>query len=182
MLESILKIILLLIVLIAVICYWLIPRSKLAKKVKMTVGLFIVTNIIGILSGISGVAGIFIWKTYLIEVHLWELIVMPYALVMVYWLIIIKMKKSTEIVDEKQEWDMSQAAGITIGGTIVILSVMFQLSTHNLVDLNNGLWFPFYIFITILIFSLSTLLFLDFCKIACYKKIVNKCTVCYCKI
>jgi len=159
MIESIIKIILLLIVLIAVICYWLIPRSKLAKKVKMTVGLFIVTNIIGILSGILGVVGIFIWKTYLIEAHLWELIVMPYALVMVYWLLIIKLKKSTEIVDEKQKWDMSQAAGITIGGTIVILSVVFQLSTHNLVDMGQGLWFPLYIFITIFIFSLTILLF-----------------------
>jgi hypothetical protein len=159
MLESIIKIILVATVIIAAFCYWLIPKTKFARKMKMTVPLFVVTNIVGIVCGIIGIIGIFLWKGFIIEAHLWELIIFPYALVWVYWLIIIRLKKTSVIVDEKQEWDMSQAAGITFGGTILTLSIMFQLSMHKIVDLNDGLWFPFYLFISIFLFSFSTLLF-----------------------
>ena len=158
MLESIIKIILVATLLIACLCYWLVPRTKYANKMKMTIPLFYITNIIGIISGIVGLAGIFIWKNLIIEAHLWELIITPYALVWVYWLTIIRIKRTTVIVDEKQEWDMSQAAGATIAGTMVILGFMFLLSDADVYQLNNGMWFPFYFFTTIFIFSLSTLL------------------------
>jgi hypothetical protein len=159
MFESIIKLILVVIVILAALCYWLLPKTNFAKKMKMTVPLFITTNIVGIVCGIIGIMGIFLWKGFIIEAHLWELIIFPYALVWIYWLIIIRLKKTSVIVDEKQEWDMSQAAGITYGGTIVTLSVMFQLSMHKIVDLNDGLWFPFYLFLSIFLFSCSTLLF-----------------------
>ena len=159
MLESIIKIILVAVVIFAALCYWLIPKTKLAKKMKMTVSLFIATNIVGIVCGIIGLTSVFLWDEIIIEAHLWELIVFPYALVWLYWLIIIRLKKTSVIIDEKQEWDMSQAAGTTFGGTIVTLSIMFQLSMQKIVDLNDGLWFPFYLFTTIFLFSLSTLLF-----------------------
>ena len=149
MLESIIKIILVTVVILAALCYWLIPKTKFAKKTKMTVPLFITTNIVGIVCGIFGLIAIFLWHEFIIEAHLWELIIFPYVLVWVYWLIIIRIRKKSVIVDEKQEWDMSQAAGFTFGGTIVILSIMFQLSMKKIVDLNNGLWFPCYLFLTI---------------------------------
>ena len=159
MVEIIIKIILLIVVVIAVLTFWLLPKSRFSDKIKMTVSLFIITNALGILCSATGLVVIVLFPNLVIEAHLWELIVMPYALFMIYWLIIIRKKKSTAIIDEKQEWNMSQAAGITIGGTIVILSIVFQLSTHNLFQLNDGLWFPFYLFITLFLFSLSTLFF-----------------------
>ncbi|MBC8181988.1 hypothetical protein H8E88_12795 [candidate division KSB1 bacterium] len=159
MLESIIKIVLVVVLLLAALCFWLLPKTKLAKKLKMTVPIFITTNIVGIACGIFGLVGIFIWKEFIIEAHLWELIIFPYTLVWVYWLMVIRLKKTSIIVDEKQEWDMSQAAGSTIAGTLLILAFMFNLSYNDVYQLNNGMWFPFYLFTTILLFSVSTLLF-----------------------
>ncbi len=159
MLESIIKIIIVVVLLLTALCYWLIPKTKFAQKMKMTVSIFITTNIVGIVCGIFGLIGIFMWNELIIKLHLWELIVMPYVLVWVYWLIIIRIKKTSEIVDEKQEWDMSQAAGSTIAGTILIFAFMFNLSYSDIYQLNNGMWFPFYLFTTIFLYSLSTLLF-----------------------
>ena len=158
MLEIVIKFVLVALLVIAGFCYWLLPKTKLAHKIKMTVPLFYATNIIGIICGIIGLIGIFIWKNLIIEAHLWELIIMPYVLVWIYWLMIIRIRKNKVIVDEKQEYDMSQAAGATIGGTVIILAFMFNLSLNDVYQLNNGLWFPFYFFLTIFIFSLSTIL------------------------
>jgi hypothetical protein len=159
MLEPIIKIFLVVVHFLAVLCYWQLPKYKLAKKMKMTVPIFMATNLVGIICSFLGLISIFLWKEFIIEAHLWELIIAPYALVWLYWLMIIRIKKTSIIVDEKQEWDMSQAAGATISGTIIILAFMFNLSYNNVYQLNNGLWFPFYLFVTILLFSLSTIFF-----------------------
>jgi uncharacterized protein YjeT (DUF2065 family) len=159
--EKLIKLALVLVIIIAGLSYWLIPKSKLGSKFQMNEYVFIITQSIGILCGVAGLFLTFIYPQKIIEFHLWELLIIPYFLIYVYCLIVMKIRKSTEIVDEKQEYDMGRAGGITFGISMPAMVIMFILYQNGIV--NGLIWFPFYIFITILIYS-SAILF-------CYKKI-----------
>ena len=67
-----------------------------------------------------------------------------------------KIRKSTEILDEKQEYDMGKAGGITFGISIPAMVLIYILYQNEIVK--GSIWFPYYIFIIILISSCSTLL------------------------
>jgi hypothetical protein len=155
--EKIIKLILGLFIIIAGLSYWLIPKSKLGSRFQMNEYVFIISQAIGILCGLAGLFLTFIYPQKIIKFHLWELLIIPYFLIFVYWLIVMKIRKSTEIVDEKQEYDMGRGDGITFGISIPAMVIMFILYQNEIV--NGLIWFPFYIFVTILIYSSSTLFF-----------------------
>ncbi len=159
MLESIIKLVIIFVLLIAVIFYWVLPRTRFASRLRLTEPVFIVTNIIGILVGLIGLIAVIVMPERIITAHLWELIALPYALVWGYWLIIIRIKKSTAITDEKQELDLSKAGAMTMASSIIILAFVFNLDYNEIFRLNNGLWFPFYLFLSITLFSVFTILF-----------------------
>jgi len=155
--EKLIKLTLLAVIILAGLSYWLIPKSKLSSKFQMNEKVFIITQSIGILCGVTGLFISFIYPQYIIELHLWELIIMPYFIIHMYWLIVMKIRKSTEILDEKQEYDMSKAGGITFAISIPAMVIIFMLYQNEIV---KGLtWFSYYIFISILIYSSSTLLY-----------------------
>ena len=60
-LEKIIKIALLLILIIAFLLWWLLPKTKAAQHLKMSESLFIVTNVIGIVCGIIGLIVTFVY-------------------------------------------------------------------------------------------------------------------------
>ncbi|UCH13873.1 MAG: hypothetical protein JSV22_12300 [Bacteroidales bacterium] len=153
--EKLIKIILLVIIILAGLSYWLIPKSKLRSGFQMNDKVFIITQLIGILCGVAGLSITFIYPQYIIELHIWELVVMPYFLILTYWLIVMKIRKSTEILDEKQEYDMSKAGGITFGISLPAMIIIYILYQNGIVQ--GLIWFPYYIFIAILIFSCSTI-------------------------
>ncbi|HDP97606.1 MAG TPA: hypothetical protein ENN22_00270 [bacterium] len=155
--ESIIKIVLILLIVLAAFGFVVIPRTKLSAKFKMGAPMFIFTNIIGIIIGAIGLIVLFLIPDDFINLHLWELIAMPYALVWIYWLMIMRIRKSTNIVDEKQEHNMTKAAALTLPASIFVFAVIFKLSNNSIVYLSNGLWFPFYLFISIVFFSVFTL-------------------------
>jgi len=68
-----------------------------------------------------------------------------------------KIRKSTEIIDEKQVYDMGKAGGITFGISMPAMVIIFTLYLNGIV--NGLIWFPYYIFVTILIYSCSTLFY-----------------------
>ncbi|OQX95586.1 hypothetical protein B6I21_04695 [candidate division KSB1 bacterium 4572_119] len=155
--EAVIKIILISTLFFAIIIYYLLPRSKFARKLKLGVFMFKLTNIIGIICGIVGLFTVFILQEKIIIQHLWELTVLPYALVWFYWLIMIRIKKTSNIFDEKQEFNMAKAGALTMAGSILALAIMFNLSYNDVFQLNYGLWFPFYLFSSITQFSFFTL-------------------------
>jgi len=130
---------------------------KLSKKIVLNDKVFIGTQIIGIFSGVTGLFITFLYPENIIRLHLWELLIMPYVIVQVYWLIIIRIKKTSIITDEKQEFDMSRAGGITFGLSMPGMIILFILYYHEILD--GLIWFPYYLFLTIFIFSGSTLYF-----------------------
>ena len=65
-------------------------------------------------------------------------------------------RKTTQILDEKQEFNMANAGGVTLGLSIAIMGfIIIPLINNSVVDMK--LLFPFYINAIILTFSLVTL-------------------------
>ena len=155
--EVLIKLTLLLIIILAGVSYWLIPKSKFRSKFQMNENVFIITQSVGILCGVTGLLITFIYPQYIIEFHVWELLIMPYFVIYVYWIIVMKIRESSEIIDEKQEYNMGKAGGITFGISIPAMLIIFILYQNDIVQ--GLIWFPYYIFITVLIFSCSTLFY-----------------------
>lgn len=153
--EKIIKLILVLIIALAIVLYWLLPKTRLAKHFKMNERLFIITNIIGVTCGIIGLLVTFIWPQFIVELHLWEVIVTPFALMYIYWLLIIRIRKTAEIVDEKQDYNMTKAGAITMAFSIPAMVIMFMLYYDKIFD--GAIWFPYYFFVLLLFFSGTTL-------------------------
>ena len=153
--EKIIKLILVVIVALGIVLFVVLPKTRLAKKFKMNEKLFLITNIIGVVCGMVGLAMTFIFPQSIVELHLWELIIMPFALVYGYWLLIIRIRKTSEIVDEKQDYNMTKAGAITMAFSIPAMVIMFQLYNNKVFD--GPIWFPYYFFVTLLLFSGTTL-------------------------
>ena len=154
--ETIIKLLLVLIIVLGGLGYWLLPKTRMAKKWIMTEKLYTATQIIGMICGAAGLAVMFIWTQAAMDNHLWELILMPYFVMMVFWGIIMRTQKTTEITDEKQGLDMAQAMAVTFGfSTIVMGFVLFPLYSAQI--LRGAMWFPVYLFMSVMFLSIFTL-------------------------
>lgn len=154
--ETIIKLLLVKIIVLGGLGYWLLPKTRWAKKLEMTEKLYTATQIIGMISGAAGLAVMFIWTQAAMDNHLWELILMPYFIMMVLWGIIMRTQKTTEIIDEKQNMDMAQALAVTFGfSTIVMGFVLFPL--YSAEALSGAMWFPVYLFMSVMFLSVFTL-------------------------
>jgi hypothetical protein len=86
--------------------------------------------------------------------------VLPYASIAVYWLIIKAREKIHEWYDEKQFQDVTKASFISFISSVVILAVFFLIQNlYTEFNLMNVIWFPLYFFTVLLIFSGSILYF-----------------------
>jgi hypothetical protein len=133
--------------------------------------IFINAQYIGILSGISGlvlVALFSIFYTLIYSVPLWVikagiivmalLAIVPYGLIVIYWLILKAKVKVNEWYDEKQYQDIAKATLITLPSSLLFMGVIFILQyTISRFEILNFIWFPLFFFFTLLMFSCITL-------------------------
>lgn len=161
MIEKIIKIVLALTLVLAALSYWLLPKTKLAKYLKTNETLYISTHIIGITCGLIGLVSTFVWPQFIVELHLWELIALPYALIWIYWLIIMRTRKTSELCDEKQEYDMTKATTTAMWLSIVVMGcIIFPLYSAKILD--GSVWYPGLLFLVILVYSSSTVFYFKF--------------------
>jgi len=153
--EKIIKLILVFIIALAILLYWLLPKTRLAKHFKMNERLFIITHVIGVICGLIGLVVTFIWPQVIIEWHLWEIIITPFALMEIYWLLIMRIRKTAAVLDEKQDYNMTKAGAITMAFLIPAMVIMFMLYYDKIYD--GPIWFPYYFFVILLFFSGTTL-------------------------
>jgi hypothetical protein len=153
--EKIIKLILVFIIALAIVLYWLLPKTRLAKHFKMNERLFIITHVIGVICGLIGLVVTFIWPQFIIEWHLWEIIITPFALMEIYWLLIMRIRKTAAVLDEKQDYNMTKAGAITMAFLIPAMVIMFMLYYDKIYD--GPIWFPYYFFVILLFFSGTTL-------------------------
>ncbi len=153
--ENTVKLILVVVLLVAGLCYWLLPKTRFARHLKMNEGVFVVSNVIGMICGALGLAVTILWPRYIIELHLWEFIIMPLVLVYAYWGVVMRTGKTLAIFDEKQNVNLTGAAAISWVASIPAMAILFVLYYQGILD--GNLWFPYYMFMTLLVFSAGAL-------------------------
>jgi len=135
--------------------------------------IFINTQYIGILSGISGLALVTIFSTLYVEVYdlpVWAIkagiimssmmAVIPYILIAFYWLIIKLRERTGEWYDEKQYQDITRSSLVALMMSIIFLLIVFIIQyIFGNFELLNFIWFPLYFFFILLLFSSTTLFF-----------------------
>jgi hypothetical protein len=135
--------------------------------------IFINAQYIGILSGASGLILVsvfsFMYST-LYPLPLWAakagiiitslIAVIPYVLIVFYWFIIKLKERTGEWYDEKQYQDITKASLVTLIASIIVMTAVFLIQYYvSEFDFITLTWFPFYIFLVLLLFSSSTLYF-----------------------
>jgi|GEM_PF-976305 len=141
--------------------------------------IFINAQYIGILSGISGLVLTGVFSAYYFSVTCyfsgsplppWALkagvtatsliAVVPYLLIIVYWLILKLRERIGEWYDEKQYQDLARSSLVSLITSIVLLLIIFIIQyIFEDIKILGYIWFPLYFFFTLLLFSSTTLFF-----------------------
>jgi hypothetical protein len=162
---------------ILIIVLLVLARKSVRKESEEVVlkddSIFINAQYIGILSGISGLILITIFSFLYLTVYplpSWAvdagiivislIAVIPYILIVLYWLIIKLREGISEWYDEKQYQDITSASLVTLIASIIVMAAIFVIQYFvSAFNIMSEIWFPFYIFLVLLLFSASTLYF-----------------------
>ncbi|MFO7980863.1 MAG: hypothetical protein R6V00_08535 [Candidatus Aminicenantes bacterium] len=158
--EKIFKISAFFMIALILIMYWVLPNTKIAKHFKMNESLFIASHILGMVCGVIGLTVTFLWKQMVIKIHLFEFMVILFGIIFVYWAMILKARKSvkiSDILDEKQMDNIRGSAAVTLSVVTGIMLMMYFFSYHGVFVIEGKVWFLFYFFMTLFIYSVSTL-------------------------
>jgi hypothetical protein len=127
--------------------------------------IFINAQYIGILCSLFGIGSFSILS---VLTPLWALrkgvfpvsliSILPYIIIVIYWLIIKIREKSGSWYDEKQFQDMTRGSLFTLIVSIVIMTIIYliQYLSHAF-EFITITWWPFYVFMVLLLFSGSIL-------------------------
>ena len=128
---------------------------------------FIVAQYIGVACGLIGLGFTTLMYTMGISARILgyilpyycPLIILPYILMCLYWILLKRNEPIAEIYDEKQWRDVERAGLTALLGVLPVLAALY-VSAYFYRGANLGmLWFPFYLFATVLLFSGSVLFF-----------------------
>lgn len=138
-----------------------------SEKVMKDEIIFIVAQYIGILCSIIGLG--FLSFVFLMQIPLHVLkyilpiycpfFIIPYGLICLYWIIIKRKERLPEVYDEKQWRDVSKAGLTTLLVSIPCMALLYVLNFQSMNGTIGMIWFPFYMFLILLLFSGSTLYF-----------------------
>ena len=149
------KLFLVIILTMAVLVYFILPRTKFSVKLKMNTKLFYLTNIIGIVFSLIGLIVSFGWQQLILEEHLFELILLPIVFIYLYTAMIFKVQGTDKVYDEKQNQNLLQAAAITLPisiGTVFFLYLMYDEGI-----LSGLVFFPIILYFSFTVYSASAL-------------------------
>lgn len=126
---------------------------------------FITAQYVGIFCGLLGIVSVFVYSR--LDIPFWifkrlvitfsVIIFLPYCFIAAYWLMIKLKEDIKQWYDEKQFSDISKSALFTLLASIPALTVMFIIYYFNFNTQIYLLWFPFYVFLILFLFSGSTL-------------------------
>ena len=134
--------------------------------------LFEITQYIGIVCGLAGI--VFTLFTFFIIGNakpvecnwlIWLLlgycliILLPYMLVIFYWILKLTGNKTRSIYDEKQKQDLARAGLTSWLFSIPVMLIFLIVNLGRLGLASTVLWFPLYIFFNLFLFSLATLIY-----------------------
>jgi len=127
--------------------------------------LFVSLNIIGIVCGITGLLIVLVdfyfranpqsYKWAIIPYSLFVFI--PYLFVLSGWIFQAINDKQSGWYDEKQKFDIYKSSTFTLLVSIPIMFSLFLFNYNNVNGIVSILWLPFYLFVVLTVFSISTL-------------------------
>lgn len=131
--------------------------------------LFEVTQYVGMVCGITGLAftvygyvalGDFAVKSWLLWLLLFYclFIILPWFSLVIYWIVRLSRRSELTLYDEKQKQDFASSGMTAWLSSIPVMILILAVSLRQPSSPVVFLWFPFYLFFTLLVFSASLLL------------------------
>ena len=152
------KYIILCVLLVAGIAVWLLPKAQFSKRLRLSERAYRIIHWIGLLSAIAGTIVSVLFPGAILKEHLYELFLLPVvAAYAVYPTIIARATRSTELYDEKQIWDTTRAAALSLGATTMTMFVVYAYYNEDV--LGGTIWFPLLMFSVVGWYSAGTLYF-----------------------
>jgi len=128
--------------------------------------IFLVAQYIGIICGLSGFIlsglGFFFpsaWNLYVHTIISSIVLLIPYALIVGYWLAIKLKEDISDWYDEKQIQDVGKSSFMTLAISVVFMICLFALNFNNLNGVVSMIWLPLYVFFVLTLFSFGNLYF-----------------------
>jgi len=144
-----------------------LKSQKISEPIFKDESLFISTQYIGIASGVAGLSVLCLNSVLNLPLEIFTgvsivlciIVLAPYCLASFYWFLIKSKEKDGEWYDEKQFTDITKAGFATLVFSLPCLAVLYYLDFQSVENVLSFLWFPFYVFFSLLLFSGSTLYF-----------------------
>jgi hypothetical protein len=121
--------------------------------------LFILLNSIGVVCGILGLKLVYLFfklvrrPLYKFEIIPFIIILIPYLLIFIYWIMHSISDKKSGWHDEKQKSDIRKSAIVALLFSITLM-ILFFITNYGKIHGNASiLWLPFYIYVVLIVFS-----------------------------
>ncbi len=128
--------------------------------------IFLTAQYVGIICGLLGLAssslGFFFPRAWNLHIHTTIgsiVLLIPYVLIVVYWLSIKLKEGISDWYDEKQIQDVGKSSFMTLVASVVFMVLLFVLNYSNLNGVISMIWLPLYIFFVLTLFSFGNLYF-----------------------
>lgn len=151
------KFIILAILIILFLAAWISPKTEAGKKVKMNEKLFVISNLILFICGITGFVLTIILGDRIMSTHIFEILLLP----AVFAFVLIGVSKTgkgfEEKYDEKQKSDMRDAA--VFSWMSIILATFILYAAYSAGNVTGLLFFPIIIYLAFTTYAGSLLYF-----------------------
>ena len=128
--------------------------------------IFLVVHNVGVICGLLGLVfsslGFLFPGAWNLSTHttLTSIVLLsPYVLIVIYWLITRIQEEHRQWYDEKQLQDVGKSAFLTLVISIVCMIGLFAVNYNNLGGVVRMLWLPLYLFLVLFLFSAGNLYF-----------------------
>ncbi len=126
---------------------------------------FLTVQQVGVISALLGLACLLVLtRAGIPQIYLGGLlflscivVLIPYGLAATFWFFTKRKEKPADWYDEKQFSDLSLGALIALIVTVLLTIIFYALASFKVMEVTMALWFPFYLLLTLLIFSGSIL-------------------------
>lgn len=136
------------------------------KAIVQDMNIFMIVQVVGVVCGgmgfVMNLLGFLYpksWNTLIHTVMGSVVMLIPYLLMVGYWLVMKIGEKSKNLYDEKQTLDIGRSAILTLITATVLMVVLFITQFNALDGVVRYLWLPLYLFGVIFLFSASNLIF-----------------------
>lgn len=128
--------------------------------------IFLIVQYVGLICGLMGLifANLsFVYsKAWNVDIHVAIssiILLSPYVMAVLYWLLIKLQEKPMQWVDEKQLQDVGKSAFLTLILNVILMTGIFIANYENLRGIISISWLPIYLFSILLFFSAGNLYF-----------------------